>query len=121
MGSAYYTLGKIHLEKQRREEAIRYFEMTSQVMKEFLLKLLEEKGQHEIQNDIKVEELIKPSIFDDERISGLKQTLGDVEADILECKQLDVIQPELDKMKNEAKEQAEKGNDSNVPEGFGQP
>lgn len=44
-----------------------------------------------------------------------------MQEDILECQQMDQIQPELDKMKQEAKDNAEKGVDTSVPEGFGMP
>jgi len=47
--------------------------------------------------------LTEPSIFDDEKIKNQKATLIDVQEFMNDCKDQEMMQPELDKMKAEAK------------------
>lgn len=121
LGSAFFNLGKIMLEQDKREDAKAMFEKVQTTLRECLLELLKKNGQTEIDSNIQVAELIKPSIFDDANVQGLKDSLLDVQEYILECHQLDQIQPQLDQMKKEAQENAEKGVDTSVPDGFGLP
>lgn len=97
------------------------FEKVEGIMKNCLFELLKKGGQTEIDTNISITELVKPSIFDTETIQELKQNMMDVQEDILECKQLDQIQPQLDQMRKEAEANAANGVDTNVPDGFGLP
>lgn len=97
------------------------FAETESILKECLFTKLKANGQNEIDRNQPVAELIKPSIFDDEKVKELKASLLDVQEYILECKQLDEIQPQLDQMKKEAQEKADNGVDTSIPEGFGLP
>lgn len=121
LGSAYYNLGKIYLEQNKRDEAMEKFKDVLNVLKGCLFEKLKKNGQTEIDSNIDLTDLVKPSIFDDEKIQELKSSLIDVHEDILECQQLDEIQPKLDQMKKEAQENADNGVDTSVPEGFGMP
>lgn len=123
MGSAFFALGQIHLESNRREEALTKFLSVESILKQCMFTKLKEAGQSEIDTAAEVSVLIQPSIFDDDKIKELKSSLADVQEYITECKQLENIQPQLDQMKKEAqeaKEQAENGVDTSVPEGFGE-
>jgi hypothetical protein len=78
MGSAYFAIGQIYLEQQKRGEALENFMKVEGILKECLFAKLREKGQTEVETNAPVSKLIQPSIFDDDKIKELKSSLFDV-------------------------------------------
>lgn len=71
-------------------------------------------------DNVDVSKLIEPSIFDDQSIQDLKATLVEMQEFINECKDMEQIQPELDKMKAEAEKNKTESGEVEVPVSFGQ-
>lgn len=70
-------------------------------------------------DNVEVTKLIEPSIFDDESIKDLKATLTEMQEFINECKDMEAIQPELDKMKAEAEKNKTEYGEFDAPKTFG--
>ena len=100
--SAYFSRGSIFLDQNNRKEAKESFEEALNITKAVLIKELKAKGQNLEMDNVTVQKLIEPSIFDDESIQDLKATLTEMQEFINECKDMETIQPELDKLKAEA-------------------
>lgn len=91
LSSAHYNLGKILLEQNKRDEARAKFNECLTILRECLFDRLKLNGQTEIDTSINITDLVKPSIFDDDKISELKSSLIDVQEDIIECQLLEQI------------------------------
>ena len=85
-----------------------------------LIRELKVKGQNLEMDNVEVAKLIEPSIFDDEGIKDLKATLTEMQEFINECKDMEAIQPELDKMKAEAEKNKTEYGEFDAPVSFGQ-
>lgn len=68
LSSAHFYLGKIYLEQTKRELAMEQYAQCLEILKGCLLEKLRQNGQTEIDANISVAELVKPSIFDNQAI-----------------------------------------------------
>ena len=73
-------------------------------------------------DDIPLEELVKPSIFDNDASKRIKGMMVEVQEYIFEIEYTKANQSVIDKERNEAKQLQKEAQEANsVPEGFGKP
>ena len=124
LGSAHFSLGSLLLEMSKRDEARVQLEKALTIQKQVVVDLLTAKGNTGLKDkaiaDVTVEELCKPSIFDDDEIKMKKAVLGEIRDYINDCldqeaHKFDAIRAEAEKRKAEGF-----GVETDAPKGFGE-
>lgn len=78
LASATFSAGECYMNVQNPTHALVYFRRSQDLLKADLVEQLKSQGKDFGVQEVEISELLKPSIFDTERIKALKANLEDI-------------------------------------------
>ena len=119
LASATFSAGECYMSIQNPTHALVYFTKSRDLLKADLVAQLKSQGKDFGTQEIEISELLKPSIYDTDRIKALKANLEDIQVYIDEIENT-ADKEKFEKIKAEMQAQ-QKQETTDVPVGFGKP